>query len=502
LTTKLSKRKNALNKPLIFAALAFLIPLISRAVPEILMGQYVVGFDAMGYYIPNTLEWLRNGVTLFTFISSAPLIYVLLMGTTSAGVSIVISIKVLAPLILGLLGLTLYFFAYKGLSWSSKKSLLVAVLATLYFVSLRISWDMLRSEIGLIFLLLVLIVFQKNKISIKNAILLTALMVLIVFTHQLVTVIMFAVLIATLVSFYLRKKTAELGKLVACAAPATLLFFAIIYINYFVYSEPILGVSGNFSGGFEILTLASHADLIVNMFGFLAFCYLPLLPLLIFSVKHFRKSNLQLKAWILWLFIPLLLVIISSNFYSLGGVLPFRWILLLTYPLAFYAVDGLSRIKWNWYKAGAGLILAIILATLSTGFMTLPNNQAFSYFGYFPQYIPKTMLQNTVPLSDCQDTNNALYWVKNNMPRTGHLIVHEAFYGWAELTLNSNQIVPYYFGTPETAAQKLQNTSSSPVYLIWWVHGVGWYGQQSVPASFTELYSSGNIAIYNYSAPS
>jgi hypothetical protein len=495
------KHGNAKKWSLIFPFLAFAIPLMVRAIPEILMGQYVVGFDAMGYYVPNTLEWLRNGVTPLTFISSAPLIYIILMGITSIGASIIISLKILAPLILGLLGLAIYFYAHKALSWSSKKSLLVAVLATLYFVALRISWDMLRSELALIFLFLTLIMIQKNKFSLKSGVLLSLIMFLIVFTHQLIAIVMFAIIIATIIGLFFNKKKVELSKLVICAVPAAIFFLSIIYINYFVYSLPILGISSNFSGGFETLALASHFDLIVNTLGFLAFCYLPLLPLLVFSARHFRKSNLQLKAWVFLLSIPLLLVLISPTFFSIGGVLPYRWIMVLTYPLAFYAIEGLSKIRSNWYKIGIGLGVGLILVTLSVSFMVFPNNEAFSYFGNFPQYIPKSMLQNTVQLSDCQDTTNALIWAKNNMPTNSNLLVHHVFYGWAELNFDSNRLIPYYYGNPEETAQKIANSSSSQLYLIWWVNGSGWYGQPTVPELFKELYHSGNIAIYNYSIP-
>lgn len=39
------------------ALAAFLIPLGIRAVPEIIVGQYPVGFDTIAFYVPNTLDW-------------------------------------------------------------------------------------------------------------------------------------------------------------------------------------------------------------------------------------------------------------------------------------------------------------------------------------------------------------------------------------------------------------------------------------------------------------
>jgi hypothetical protein len=482
------------NRNIIFPILAFAIPAIVRVIPEILMGQFLVGFDSIAYYVPNTLIWLKDGVNFWAFVSDAPLIYVMLMGIASTGASIVVSIKILSPLLLGILGLAVYYYAFRALSWSQKKSLLVVLLATLYFVALRISWDLLRSELGLIFLFLALIILQKKGFSFKNGVLLSCIMAIIVFTHQLVAVIAFAIVIAIILRLVLDKKKNEVFKLIAYSIPAALLFISVIYLTYFVSSVPTMSFSRNFSMGFESLAAVSYSDLVVNTFGFLAFCYLPLLPFLVFGVRRL-KSNIQLKAWIIWSFIPILFVLVPNVF--IGGVLPYRWILMLTYPLAFYAAEGFSAIKWNWYKIGVATILII----LSVSFFASPNNYAASYYGNFPSYVPKSMLQNTVPLSDCQDTVNALVWAQNNMPNNANLLVHQAFYGWATLTININRLIYYGFNNPVEMAQN-KSSSSNVLYLIWWVNGTGWYGQPNLPESFIELYHSGNIAVYNYSVTS
>ncbi len=37
-----------------FGLAAFLIPLIARAIPEIIVGPYAVGFDTIAFYVPRT----------------------------------------------------------------------------------------------------------------------------------------------------------------------------------------------------------------------------------------------------------------------------------------------------------------------------------------------------------------------------------------------------------------------------------------------------------------
>jgi hypothetical protein len=486
------------HESLVFPFLAFAIPLAVRAIPEILMGPFVVGFDTLGYYVPFTLASLTGGVSFWTFTATAPFLYVLLMGVTYIGVPIVISLKVMSPLLLGFLGLGVYFYANKTLSWSSKKSLLVVLFATLYFVALRVSWDMLRSELALIFLFTTLIFLKKDGSPFRNGVLLSLAMLSVVFAHQLVAVVMFAVVLATVIRLFLDKKMVELRRLVVCSVPAGFLFLVIVYAIYL--ASPQFSVLSGFpvqsSEGFMALFgFASYTDLVVDTLGFLVFCFLPLVPLLVLGVRRF-KGNLQLKVWISWVFIMLLSVIISPNAFF-AVVFPYRWTLLLTYPLAFYAAEGFAGLKLNAYKVGVGLMLS----TLSVGFMVLPNSLAFPYYVSYPKYVPTSMLQNTVSLSDSQDTVNALQWVRNNMPSDARLLVHDVFYGWASLTLDGSQLIPYGYGNPETVAQKLEeNGSEYQLYLIWWVNGSGWHGQPTVSSAFRQVYQSGRIAVFTFTS--
>jgi len=481
-----------------FPLLAFIIPLAVRAIPEVLMGPFVVGFDTLGYYVPNTLTWLNDGVNFWNFLATAPLFYILLMGITSIGVPIVIALKVMAPLLLGLLGVAVYFYANKTLSWSPRKSLLVALFATLYFVALRVSWDMLRSELGLIFLFTALIFLEKDEgSSFRNGFLLSLGMFSVVLAHQLVAVIMFFIVLVTLVRLYFDRKMGDLGRVVVCSVPAGFMFLLVVYANYVVSSQfsVISGFPAQGSDGFMALFgFASYSGLVVDTLGFLVFCYLPLLPLVVLGARKFR-GNLHLKAWVVWLFVALLLVIVSPNASFL--VFPYRWTLLLAYPLAFFAAEAFAGFRLNLYKLGVGLMLA----TFSLGFMFLPNSLAFPYYEAFPLYVPTSMLQNTLALSDCQDTVNALQWIENSVDGGARLLVHDAFYGWASLTIDGDQLIPYGYENPETVAQELmENVSESPLYLIWWVNGSGWHGQPNVSSAFGEVYESGKIAVYAYNS--
>jgi hypothetical protein len=478
------------------------VPLVVRIIPEVLMGSFVVGFDTLAYYVPNTLVWLRGGVGFWSFLATAPFLYVILMGVTSVGVPIVATLKVLAPLLLGLLGLTIYLYAHKTLSWGSKKSFLAVLFATLYFVALRISWDMLRSELALIFLFVALIFVEKEGQPLRNGLLLSLAMLSVVFAHQLVAVVMFFIIFVTVIRLSLDGRMVDVRRLVVCSFPAVLLFSVIIYANY-VVSSSFLALSdfpAKESEGFMALAgFSSYSNMVFDTLGFLVFCFLPLLPSVVLGFKRF-KGNLQLKAWILWVFVALFSGFVIPGFFGLA--LPHRWILLLTYPLAFFAADGFARLKLNVLKTVVLKVgVGAVLVTLSLSFLVLPYSMAFPYFSYGSVYTPVSMLHNTMALSDCQDTVNALEWVGSRMDSGSRLLVHDAFYGWAVLTLDSGQLVRYGYDNPASYAQVLvDNGSAFRMYLVWWVNGSGWHGQPTVSSVFEQVYTSGEIAVYSYSA--
>jgi hypothetical protein len=482
-------------KPRIFAFLAFLVPLTVRVIPEILTGPYIVGFDTLGYYVPNVLTWLREGVSFWNFIAVAPLFYIILMGATYLGIPIVVSLKFIPPLLLGFLALAVYFYAKKALSWSPKKSLLVALFATLYFVALRVSWDMLRSEFSLIFLFVALTFLHESRNRWKYSLFLSLAMISVVLAHPLVSVIMFAIIVATIVRLHFDSKSSEVQRLVMNSVPAALLFLVIIYANYIV--SPSFSVVSGFLGrepeGWSALFgFTSYSDMVANSLGFLVFCYLPLLPLVLLGVKHFG-GNLQMKAWVFWILIALSSSLISPNAFIAG--LPYRWTLILTYPLTFYAAEAVTHFRLNVHRIAAGLMLT----TLTLGFIVLPNKTPFPYYSLYPYYVPTSMLQNTVPSNDFQDTVNAEQWLRSNMHDGERLLAHDVFYGWSLLTLDRSQVISIGYENPEKMAQEtVQNGSVHQLYLIWWTSGNGWHGQPTVSSAFVEVYESGRIAVYTY----
>jgi len=489
------------NHAYIFPFLAFIIPLIVRTIPEILMGPYVLGFDTMGFYIPNTLVFLHSGgADLTLYLLNGQLFYAIFTSIVAAGGSAIWTLKVIPPLLLGFLGLSIYAYAKKGLAWSSLKSVFVAVLGTVYFVALRSSWDLLREEFGFVFLFVVLMLLIKQKNSSwKHYALLSLAIGAVVLSQQLVSVIMFGVVIFTVAYELFRKNFSEAAKVLGVSLPWAI-FFVIVYLSGAVQSG-FLNVSTTVVSPLTTWTgFASYQSMLISEGGFFLYCFLPLLPLIVIGICLF--GNLQLRSWLI---LSLILL-----FIPFASVSPFRWILMLMYPFAFYATDSLSRlksIKWKRFHITASriAILYLVLSTaiLSFGFIFMTSENAYFYFNSakfnsYPNQIPSSMLQNTLPVSDCQSTINALQWFKENVSSSAILLTHTAFYGWALLTLSENQVRNYGFGNPANAATAVAQEGYTQIYLIWWINGQGWYEQPTVASAFHEIYQSGEIAIYHY----
>jgi hypothetical protein len=487
------------QKSWFFPLIVFVIPLIVRVIPEILMGPYIVGFDTLGFYVPNTLLWLHDGVNIGNFLATAPLFYTVFMSLVALGGSPVLVLKIISPLLLSFLSLSMYAYAKRGLGWSPSKSAFVAFLGSIYFVALRASWDQLREELGLIFFFAVLmLLISKKDRSWKHNVILSLSMVAVVLSHQLVSVLMFGVIVFTLARNLTRKDFFGLIKLFVVSLPAMLYFFivylsGVLRIGFLDYStnvgSPLLSWTG----------FTSYPSMLLSEGGLFLYCFLLVLPVALISLSRLR--NLQLMSWIVFSLILMLLPIASVS--------PFRWILMLTYPLAFYATDGISRlksIKWKRFKLTVQriAIVYLVLSTgiLSFGFIAMGSEKPFLYFNpginNYVYQIPTSMLQNTISITDCQDTNNALLWFKDNVNSSSLLLTHRVFYGWALLTLNERQIRNYEFDAPDKYAMLISAEGHSQLYLIWWAKGEGWYGQPTLPSSFEEIYHSGKIAIYSY----
>jgi len=488
----------------IFPFLAFAVPLLVRLVPEVLMGQYLVGFDTMAHVVPTSLLWLGGGLDVWRFVATAPLFYLVVVFFVSAGAPLFLVLKVVGPVLHGFLGLAIYGYARRGLVWSCEKSVFVAFLGTLFFVALRVSWDLLRNELALVFFFVVLMLLSewgRHVFSWWRSLMFCLAVLAVVLSHQLVAVVMFGVVLFVVVYGFFR------GRFVGCLVlggfclPGVMLFFLGVFLSHVVSEfRLIFGFPELGDGWLRLFGFSSYPALLAGELGFFLYCFLTLLPLVVLGV--WRLGSFELRSWVVVVFLVCLVPFASPS--------NLRWVLLLVYPFAFFVVESfgvLGGLRWRrfgvWVRRGALFYVVFLTVFLSCGFMFWSAETPFGYFdgagcNGFIYHLPSSMLQNTVSLGDCGDVVNALGWLGDKLGEGKVLICHRAFYGWALSVLGSRQVVLYEYNDAVQAAKSALLEGYGGVYLIWWIRGEGWYGQPSVASVFSEVYRSGRIALYEY----
>ncbi len=490
---------------------AFLVPLAIRSIPELLSWPYPLGLDTLRY-----IQTIESGVSLASassfvhfqlFYPMATVLYWLV------GNAIII-IKILGPILMGSVAVMMYLYALKGLGWSNFKSFFAALLLSIYFVSLRNSWDLYAQSLALIFLFATLIVLKSSN-SPKRFLPAAIFMLLTVLAHQLVSVILFVILGLEAIRKLIvgRQLKDFLFTFIALGLAGALFLFR-------TYSPTVGSVvvpSAN-------VTSTASVNLGLYMAGLLLYCYFLLLPFA--AVGVLRLKDWVLRFWVVWCVGVVVLLMVAPD-------LPLyywnRWVYLLVYPLLFFTVEGLDRL-WHFcvnHKVkvrrlapkAIALGYVILLATLSGFYVaTPPENQVplFSSVNPYLSYIPSSMVQNMLPIQDNSYLVGCLNWVTDNVSDRSVIVAHYAIYDLIKIYDPGLPVVPVSVGSMWAhiqnqttlvdgmidASKAALDAGNSTVYTIWWINGEGWYSISSLPSDFQEVHRSGEIAVYIFKATS
>ncbi len=477
-----------------FALAAFLVPLLIRSIPEILVGPYPIGWDTIAFYVPNTLDWAAGKAGFVQILGTAPLMYMISVPVyLLSRINPVWIFKVMGPILYGTMILALFRFLRIGLKWPDKQALGGALLTSLYFVTLRISWDLYRNMLGLTFILLSLPLIEDMKGPRKQA-LLSVLIVLAVAADQLTGVIALVLVGARALTGLTRNQREEFARMVKVALPGTVLFVATAYAGLIA---PGIGLV-NQQAPVPTLTSASLS------IGFLGYAYLALIPLIVIGLR--KVPNIELRTWSIFCIATVATAILPF----FGPIVQsYRWSLLLDVPLCVFAAAGLYRLVESvhpgigWARNLPRLILPTFSAVLvisATLYIALPAQQAIVYYTAYPELLPTSMVQNTIPLSDLGNLRSLLDSAAGRINSGTALITHQAIYGWARAYLPSlnNQLINYRYNAPLTGVEMAKSEGYSSILMIWWIDGSGWHNQPNVPSGFSVLLQIGDLALYTY----
>src|SRR5438309_3279520 len=325
-----------MNRPLIrllsehrVAAAAFIITLGIRSIPEIILGPYPVGFDTIAFYAPNTLDWAMGKVGLLKIIGSAPLIYTISVPIfLLSSVNPILIFKTMGPILYGSLSYALFRFLRLVPKWSERKALGTVIFASMYFVTLRIGWDLYRNVLGFTFLLLAIPMLQELN-SGRRVLISICLLLLAVESDQFTGLLALSFVALRLIEGIRNRNSRELKFLLVVGIPTLLLFGSIVFIGQFVLGTGLV----------QYQPIVPTLEQLGNSAGFLGYAFLPLFPLAIYGFKGVR--SLEFKVWSAMCFAG-----VASGLLPLYGTIvdSYRWSLLLDIPVCVYAASGIIRL--------------------------------------------------------------------------------------------------------------------------------------------------------------
>jgi hypothetical protein len=503
-------RKPELRHEFGFIILAFVVPFFVRMIPEIIAWPYPLGFDTLGYYIP-AMRWWINPFTgqnlptdIFGLLRTAGLFYVLAVAFNRYLVpDPFIAIKLLGPILTGFVSLSVYSHGRLALRWPPRKVLFASLIATLYFVGLRISWELYRNMLGVVFLFAALIALESFE-DIRGYLLVLLFTLLTFMSHQITGVILLGILLLRTAWFYRRGKPEDAKAHLCFSLVAGALLSCQLY-------SPRVGtlVIPVASAGLQFSPESWRYVL-----GFPVYCFIFLLPLVLFGARLRRGRSIDF--WTLSCLI-LLLPVLAEGTASIP--LWFRWPLMLIYPLSFYFTEGFERALrfGHWHspsgfvvKATAIGLVAMIILTSGYYLVAYPEQASpyTSQFNPYLRYVQSSMLQNSISIQDTPSLLSAIDAASSLLDNDSVLVVHEAVYVWAvnRLGMSANVVAvkePGYVSVnPESAGTLIERISQMKyesgyrVYTIWWTSGSGWYTMPELPASFTLLQNKGAFGIY------
>jgi len=445
--------------------LSFILPLIYRIGLEIYSLPYTIGYDPMTSYIPFLMQ--SNPLSS---LPSFPFYYLIAYGLNIIINNPVITVKLIAILLSGFLGLALYLWSMTFLQ-SKKMSFLFSLSTFFYFSTLTLTWGLHRNVLGLIFMLLALTCLKSRRF--KN---LTPLFsFLTAFSHQLESPLLFSMMVPRIVK---RDFHAVISSIIACL---TFLVQVILSFNSFqnyVNSYVIPNNNGVYPEGLMGLE-------------FLLYLIAPLLPFLLVIILKRRRLNINIEQ-IIWLLITFLSIPIFNQGFRIALLFPIPLILLIFMNSSFK-------------KLIAPLI--IVITVLAIGFSSFPASNPFPYFEkpimfnyQFNHVIPSSMLQNTFPISEEQNLTLLMQASKNVLEKGNKsvLLINDPLVGYAYLAnIPMNSVIVY--GEPWDNASKVVDhllSDGYSVYVIWLLPGYDWHN-----ATINQILGQFNYTIDNSSNP-
>ncbi len=462
---------NLVRSPKFLYSSIFLLAVVLRGIPELLVPHYPVGYETITYYAPPMFTFSQHGlVDVFVeFFQAGPLFYVLMwFASVMSRAHPYLILKVAGPLLYGGLAVSFLSFIRKGWKWDEKMTLVATLLLVFQIAALRESWDRFRNILALTFVFATLTALKsdhKHKWWFVGVFgMLTAL------SREYIALILFV----SVLGFTLLQRKDRLVSLVALApALATFCIMTLpnqLWWSYIPNSQ---------------YAWSSYLWSVQDVFIIFTVCFLPLLP---FVVKGFRRDKL-LEPMISLLLIGSFSIVVSPWF-SVPGYQ--RWLILLVFPFTIYAIRGLDSLHLFERSSFRKLMAFLFVFTVfGVGY----SSGAFSYVLLPNSWVPTNLVQSSIGWNQIDDVKDVLIWFDENAATNSSILSEERFYGWTLIYLdraNSDvEVIPYGANyPPEPALEKALSKNFSWIYLIWYT--------DLKLKDFKPLYSQNGVSLFRY----
>lgn len=502
----MKKLKKFLSHDLTIATLLFLLAAFVRTIPEIKAGIWPIGYDTFNTYAPQLATY--NG-SLINWLKTANLIYFIFLPFKLAGIDPGFLMKIFGPIFFGALTVSFYFWSRYFVGFNKLKSFLASALIIFQLATLRMSWDLYRNELGLIFLFLALIYLPQ--IAKRKALVLFSLFgLLVVLSHELVAVILLVILVIYGFSLLFQKKYPELLRISFPTVLVSLIFVVVLFsARQNLYHPNVIFTSESnnifWHYFYQYQKDMPYQKLFKTISQLFRLFYQFLLPFALYGFWFLRKK-LILSTITLWLLIGTF----SSLIFSGTGIIVWeRWLIMLAFPFAIYAVEGIFKLgrilgKFkNWAKHLK--FLARGLATIFwLGFFGLFIFRALPFLikdypdakpplanDRLNNYFPRTMVHNSVGIWKIENTLNAIKWLDKNTPSGAVVLVDNRYRGLmlTHFEMDNRYIISNNWSDnwPKSSFAFAKKKGFKDIYLIWPVMPI---------RGFDKVYSSDNLNVY------
>ena len=449
----------------------FLVGVVLRGIPELLVSGYPIGYETITYYAPPMFGFgQRSLVDVFVeFFWVGPLFYVLTWFLrVVSGAHPFLILKMVGPLLYGGLAVSFFVFLKQGLRFNGKMAFVATLLLIFQVAALRESWDRFRNVLGLVFLFATLTVLRSNHKHKWPFVAIFA--VLTALSREYIALVLF---VAVLGFAFLEGKNSVVS--LVALAPAFAIFFVMnlphdLWWSYISDSQ---------------YALNSYLWAVRDVFSIFLVCFLPLLP---FVVKGLKRDKL-LDPMVGWLLLGSFSVIVSPWFAVPGYQ---RWLILLVFPFSIYAVMGFERFRLFDKNSFRKLVtILLVFMVIGVGY----SSGAFSYVALPNSWVPTNLVQSSISWNQIDDVKGVLGWLDENAVCNSSVLAEERFYGWTLIYLNRAnddvKVIPYSANSPLTPAlEQALGDGFNWVYLIWCTN--------SSLKDFEIIHAQNSVSIFRY----